>query len=581
MQAGRTQFAVRLLPSLTDFAFLMPLAFLFGRMNGVKTLLGDCDTGWHIRTGEWIVANHAAPLRDVFSFSKPDAPWFAWEWLSDVLFAGLNALGGLQAVVVFSMLLILATFTGLYLLVRRQSNPVVAIVVTMIAAAASSIHWLARPHLFTLLFLVMFYALLERVREGRTRIAGVPILVLFPVVSILWTNLHGGFFVGALLIAAYGAGEMLRRWFLPEGAEGAAQPHLARNFLLSAAGCMLASLINPYGYHLHVHMAQYLRDPWNSQHIAEFLSPNFHHPTAIFFELMLVLAVVATARNVRRGQFTEAALMVVWAHGGLLAARNIPIFMILAAPPVGAAIHQWLQALPEMQVAAWLRAAAARFNRVVADSAETEAMPRFHLVSVLGSALVLALIYAPNPPKKFRAEFDPDVYPAKALQSLRSDPSARIFTNDEWGDYLIYTRHRVFVDGRSDFYGDDFEDKYIDVMNVKYGWEQTLARFSVDTVLLPPSAPLAGALKESQKWRVAYDDGIALVFRAVARPRGETVSAAANDRGGEGRDREVTKTITSDRVIVKHKPKSITILGAKLNDDSAEFLERRAGPGLD
>ena len=555
MQTARTNFAVRLLPSLTDFAFLMPLAFLFGRMYGVKTLLGDCDTGWHIRTGEWIVANHAAPLRDVFSFSKPGDPWFAWEWLSDVLFAGLNALGGLQAVVVFSILLIVATFTGLYLLVRRQSNPVVAILVTMVAAAASSVHWLARPHLFTLLFLVMFYALLERVREGRSRIGGVPILVLFPIVTVLWTNLHGGFFVGALLIAAFGAGEMMRRWFLPADAGRTSQPNLARNYLLSAAACMVASLINPYTYHLHVHMAQYLRDPWNSQHIMEFLSPNFHHPTAIFFELMLVLAVVAAATNLRRGHFTEAVLLVVWAHGGLLATRNIPIFMILAAPPVAAAMHRWLLALPEMEVAAWLRGAAVRFNRLVASSAETDAAPRFHLVSILASAVVVALIYAPNPPKKFRAEFDPDVYPAKALESLRSDPAARIFSNDEWGDYLIYTRHRVFVDGRSDFYGDDFEDKYIDVMNVKYGWEQTLARFNVDTVLLPPSAPLAGALKESQKWRVAYDDGIALVFRAVARPRGESVSAAANDRDGEGRDREVTKTTTSDRVIVELKPK--------------------------
>ena len=76
--------------------------------------------------------------------------------------------------------------------------------------------------------------------------------------------------------------------------------------------------------------------------------------------------------------------------------------------------------------------------------------------------------------------------------------------------------HKVFVDGRSDFYGDDFEAKYIDVLNVKYGWEKTLSGFGVDTILLPPSAPLSGALKESSRWRVVYDDGIALVFRSGA-----------------------------------------------------------------
>src|SRR3981081_3745465 len=73
---ARSQFAVKLLPSLADFAFLMPIAFLFGRMNGVNTLLSDCDTGWHIRTGEWILANHQAPARDIFSFSQPGDPGF-------------------------------------------------------------------------------------------------------------------------------------------------------------------------------------------------------------------------------------------------------------------------------------------------------------------------------------------------------------------------------------------------------------------------------------------------------------------------------------------------------------------------
>ena len=245
-----------------------------------------------------------------------------------------------------------------------------------------------------------------------------------------------------------------------------------------------------------------------------------------------------------------------WAHGALLAARNIPIFMIAAAPPVAAAIQQWLGSLPELQVAGWLRAAAARFNRAARDTAETDAMPRWRLVSLLASGLVVAVICAPHPPKKFRAEFDPDFYPAAALKALPRDTNARVFTNDEWGDYLIYTNHKVFVDGRSDFYGDDFEQTYVDVLNVKYGWEKTLARFGVDTILLPPSAALSGALKESSKWCVVYDDGIALVFRPSAKGAGEQVSIAANLRNGIGRDREVTKTQASGRAITQNKPKT-------------------------
>jgi hypothetical protein len=305
-------------------------------------------------------------------------------------------------------------------------------------------------------------------------------------------------------------------------------------------------------------MAQYLRDPFNSQHIVEFLSPSFHHPTAIFFEVMLAVAVAAAVWNLRHGRFTEALLIIVWAHGGLLATRNIPIFMIVAAPPVAAAIQQWLLRVPELNVAAWLREAAGRFNRVADETGETDSIARLHLVSVLGVLLVAALIYAPHPPRKFRAEFDPKSYPAAALATLRSDPAGRVFTHDEWGDYLIYRlfpAHKVFVDGRSDFYGDDFEEKCIDVLNVKYGWEKTLAGFGVDTILLPPNAPLSGALKESSRWRVVYDDGIALVFRSASRTTGLQVSVA-NNGGGDSRDREVTKTLTSDHPITETKPKT-------------------------
>jgi hypothetical protein len=555
---ARSQIAVKFLPSMADFAFLMPIAFLFGRMDGVKTLLGDGDTGWHIRTGEWIIANGWVPMRDMFSFTKPGDPWFAWEWLSDVLFAKLNALGGLQAVAMFSILLLSTTFAALFLLVRRKANPIVAVAVTMVAAAASSIHWLARPHLFTLLFLVLFYAALEQVQEGRTRLLRVPILAALPVFTILWTNLHGGFFIGPLMILAYGGGEILHLVFSPNGADRGPAWLKARDYFLSGGACLAASLINPYTYHLHVHMAQFLREPWFSEHIMEYLSPSFHQPLATLFEAMLVMAVAAAVWNLRQGRFTEAILVFVWAHGGLLANRNIPIFTIAAAPLVAAAIQQWLLLVPDLNVAAWLRAAAGKFNRVAEETGETESIARLHLVSVLAVLLVAALIYAPHPPKNFRAEFDPKVFPAGAIATLRSDPAGRVFTYDQWGDYLIYRlypAHKVFVDGRCDFYGHDFEEKLMDVLNVKYDWEKTLSGFGVDTILMPPSAPLSGALKESSRWRVVYDDGIALVFRSTSRTGGVQVSAATSG-SGEGRDREITKTLKSDHGITETKPKT-------------------------
>jgi hypothetical protein len=443
----------------------------------------------------------------------------------------------------------------LFRLARRKSNAIVALVVTMVAAAASSVHWLARPHLITILFLVLFCGALERVRDGRTRLAGVPYLALLPVATILWTNLHGGFFAGILTIAAYGGGELLKAVFSADPEERRPAGQRAVRYFLCALACLAASLANPYFYRLHVHVWQYVSDPYQSQHIMEFLSLSFHHPAAIFFEGMLMMSAAAAFWCVSRGRFTEPLLLAMWGHAALLAARNIPIFMIVAAPVVARAMEEWLALLPELRVAEWLRSAARKFNLMAAETSDTDSVARWHLASVAGAVVVAALLYAPSPPKQFRAEFDPKSFPAAAIERLRRDPSARIFTFDQWGDYLIYRLYpgtKVFVDGRSDFYGDDFEEKCIAVLSVKYDWEKTLDGFGVDTILLPPSAPLAGALKESSRWRVVYDDGVALVFRSAQKTAGKSISAATG--GGTGRDREVTKTEARDRAIAKNKP---------------------------
>jgi hypothetical protein len=554
MDAKQSKFVIKLLPSLADFAFLMPIFFLFSRLDGAKMLLGDGDAGWHIRTGEWILANHRVPVRDLFSFSKPGQIWYAWEWLADVVWAWLVAHGGLAALVLFCTLLLSATFTMLYRLARRKADPVIALVVTMTAAAASSLHWLARPHLFTLFFVVLFYIVLERERDGIRQVCGAPFLLLLPALTVVWTNLHGGFVAGIAMTGAYAAGELLRMAFAAGAPERLAAWGAARRYLLASLFCLAASLVNPYTYHLHVHVFQYLLDPFQSDHIAEFLTVSFHHPLAIFFEILLLAAAAAAAWNLSRRNFIEPVLIALWAHGALLAARNIPLFAIVAAPPVAAALESWIESLARSNAAAWLRAASGRYLRVAASLADADAIARWHPVSALGALAVAALLFAPHPPAKFRAEFDPKYFPAAAVDALRAGPPARIFAYDQWGDYLIYRLYphtRVFLDGRSDFYGDDFEKDVIGVETVKYDWEKTLNRFEIDTILLSPATPLAGALKESARWRLVYDDGVALVFRSAGAQPGATVPAGVTS-GEVSRDREITKAETRDRPITQY-----------------------------
>ena len=549
MNTPRPHFAVRLLPSLTDVAFLMPLAFVFLRMGGAPGMLGDGDTGWHLRTGEWILANHRVPTQDMFSYTKAGQPWFAWEWLWDVAFGWLNLQWGMAAVILASMLVICFTSVLLFRLVRRQcGNPLLAIVVMFFVTGGSAVHWLARPHLFTLLFTVVFFSILERVKEGRTQL-----LWYLPGLTLLWTNLHGGFFVGLILIGAYAAGQLLKALF---EADADARREAARRglpYVATAAGCALVTLVNPYTYHLHAHIFEYLTDKYQYKNIVEFQSFNFHHPVTVFFEPMLLLGLAAVVWSLMRGDYVYTLLIAGWAHLALVAVRNTPIFMIVASVPVAMMLQQMVVELPGKNLANWLRLGAARLQRFAADFGETDSIPRIHIASAAAVALLAALFYAPNAPAKCRAEYDRTQYPAKAIAMLRTaGASDTIFTEDAWGGYLIYKLYpanKVFIDGRSDFYGSTFNEKYLDVMNVRYDWEKNLDQYHVNTILLPPTASLASTLKESRRWRPVYDDGVAIVFRAADAGSSEANQVSAVSRGGKDRDREITKSQTRDLTI--------------------------------
>ena len=77
-----------------------------------------------------------------------------------------------------------------------------------------------------------------------------------------------------------------------------------------------------------------------------------------------------------------------------------------------------------------------------------------------------------------------------------------------------------------------------------------------NTILLRTSASLAGALKESRRWRPVYDDGVAIVFRANQESAGEAEQVSAVSRDGKVRDRKITKSQTSDQTITKSNSRS-------------------------
>ncbi len=510
MSTRRISPIFRLFPSLSDIAFLAPMLLLFAGLDGVKTMLGDGDTGWHIRAGDWMLANGRVPQTDMFSFTKSGEPWFAWEWLSDIILAVLHQRFGLAGPVFLGILLLSFTSLLLFRLCRRHTNnDLIAFGVTMLAVVASSIHWLARPHLFTFLLLAVSLHLLDRsYRNPR-------ILWVFPPLVVLWTNLHGAFLVSIILLLTVGVGVFLHVVIGPDNLGLKAAWNRSRTYFSVAVACGAASLVNPYGWKLHVHIFRYLTERYHFEHIGEFQSLSFHAPVALFFEAMLLAGILAAGWSLSQRRFADALLLVSWLHMALVAGRNIPIYAMIAAPLVTRFLSEAMAALKTAPQVASIGKAVAALELFGIEFTKIDRIPRLYPTSGAAAILLfLLMLGAPVDATKLRSEYDSKRYPAGALSML---DGKRVFTNDEWGDYLIYKLYpktKVFVDGRSDFYGGEFSLKYLDVMNGHWDWASFLSQYRVDAILLPADAPMATTLKATSGWKAVYDDHIAILFFA-------------------------------------------------------------------
>src|SRR5205807_2258569 len=244
----------RWLPSLTSVAFVLPLFLFYWQVGGPSALLADPDTGLHIRTGDWIVAHHQVPRHDLYSFTIPGKPWCDWEWLSDVLFSILHRCGGLAAITAFSFLVLCLTSMIVYRTARLHASRTVALGVTYVVIATTTIHWLARPHLLTWLLVALFCRVLDDSEFDELSRRWLLLLLLMAV----WANLHGGFIAGLMVIASYMAGNAAGAALAGCKECRAAYRQRVRGYTVLIVACLAATLINPYFTGLHHHIASYL-----------------------------------------------------------------------------------------------------------------------------------------------------------------------------------------------------------------------------------------------------------------------------------------------------------------------------------
>jgi hypothetical protein len=487
-------------PSLPDLTYL-GLALLVPLALGKQLINSDGDLARHIRVGDYILS-HGLLHQDLFSYTKFGQPFVGYEWLSEVAYAALYRMGGLPAVSVACGLLIAMTYAYLtYWLLRRGVDPLLAYITGILAALLGSVHWLARPHLFTLLGASVLVSLLERDDEGAPAWHYLPLFAF-------WANLHGGFLFGFVVIAVYIAGDL---------AEAAASSEtgrwLARGRRDAAAFGMaaLGTLLTPYGLELHRHVLAWFKMRYVIDNTNEYFSPDFHSLTGQVVLALMLMVVGGLGLSRYRPVFPRLFLILAGIGLALIYQRNIPLLGLTALPVL--AIHLD----PEWRRLRDLGAVRATFAR---ESPARRSGPW----SIAVSIVLLLLVLSASPLARYhlvRAAFDPGVFPVVATEKAReAGLKGRIFNDFIWGGYLLlsWPEQKVFIDGQTDFYGEELTRAHIRISNLYPGWRDLLRKWDISLVMVPGQRTLPHELVREPSWRIWFCDSTAVVLQRNAGP---------------------------------------------------------------
>lgn len=455
-------------------------------------LLGDADTLWHVAAGRWILAHHAIPHVDPFSYSLLGAPWTAHEWLAELLFAPLVQSGGWFALQALAAVCFGITGAIMLRFALARLEPMRALLLTMVAVGLCASHLLARPHVLTWPLAALWSATLFSAAEAERAPPWWLLLVL-----LLWANLHGSAPLGGI-IAGSAALEAL--WLAP----AAARPRVLWRWGRFLAGAVVALVLTPSGLHSLAFAADLSRMKGVLVLVNEWQSANFHEWQLFELWLLLMLALLASGRV--RLSPPRVLLLVVLVHFALVSQRHHAtlglVFLFLVATPLARA---WppveAGATPETRDARWWRMRARVQSRVG---------------QLLTVTVVSILVVAAS--RRAVASPPPSVAPVSALayaraHGLTGNGQGRVFNAYNFGGYLIEQGIPVYIDGRGDMYGTTFMQEMASAMTVDRPGvlESLLERQRVTWTLLPPRTPAAQYLDHLAGWTRVYADSFAVI----------------------------------------------------------------------
>ena len=484
-----------LLPQPRDILFIgVFFSMIFG---GPKLFTNDGDLGRHITIGNYILDTGIIPTRDIFSNTLPGQRLVPHEWLAEVIFALAHRVMGLSGDVFVAALLGAFTILIVYQeLIKRGNFRLVALFVAAWVTVVSSVHWLARPHMFTFFFVALWTYGLERFYKNEKIKSWI-----FPLLMLVWVNTHGAFIAGFVVLGTY-----IVDW-LWEFLQGRGTKEMGKQLLLIGILSFAMTFINPAGIYLWGTSVGYVGNNFMTSHTVEYLSPDFHEKDVWPFMFMVAFALFALMQE-RKLQVREALLLAGWTILSLYSVRNMPLFAVITAPIYSALIQPWAEKMFN-----WLKQAS--------GPRESENVLRGYVWIVVPILFFGIVLWRgiPIDQKGTGNIFLPNKMPVQAVNWLQKNPQdGKMFNHFIWGGYILYRmwpNEKVFIDGQTDFYGEALMRQYFDVINVNTNWEKILDQYQVSWLIIPRDETLAKYLYsvDDDPWHVIYEDDTAVIFR--------------------------------------------------------------------
>jgi hypothetical protein len=472
-----------IIPSIAGIIFILLLFTL--ALSTPSTLLLDGDTGMHVRTGEYILNNLSVPEHDIFSATVPSRQYVAYEWLSQVCMALVHRVGGLTGIVVLFSFLIAFTYYLLFRILKKENgNIVITILVALLVIAASSVHWLARPHMFSILLFIIWYYILDLYQYKNKNY-----LYILPLIMIIWVNLHGAFILGFMLCGIYLLGNIIQMLWVNEPVQNIYKAKAKYIFFIMIF-LLIASILNPNGVKGLLQPLTVISDKFLVNHISEYLSPDFHNSNCFPFQMLLLFMIVILFFSKREKNIIEIALVVLFTAMALYSIRNIPFCAIIIAPVL--VRHD--------------------DSIIYENKPEKGLCVRDCLWLILPSLIVTGLAVNRN----IRHQFDESIKPVYAVEFLKTQNlQGNMFNEYDFGTYIIYSaypQYKVFIDGRAEMYGPERFKDYYRIQKVRPGWEKILEKYNVNFMIINNDSTLSKFLLADNNWKLIYSDAVSDIF---------------------------------------------------------------------